>query len=85
MIYSEDVKVAPGKPQTGRVKLDISPRSGEAKFSLDEGKKSTGSGFTGSVKDRGVWQTNKGKRNGHILGSDNNAKLLQQIHRSLYF
>ena len=36
-------------PQTGRVNLEISPDTREVKFSLGEGKKSTGSGFTGSV------------------------------------
>ena len=51
MIYAGYVKVAPGKPQTGRVKLKFSPRNGEAKFSLGEGKKFTGSGFTGSVTE----------------------------------
>ena len=51
MIYAGYVKVAPGKPETGRVKLKISPGTGEAKFSLGEGKKSTGSGFTGSVTE----------------------------------
>ena len=45
------VKVAPGKPQTGRVQLKISPGTGEAKFSLGEGKKSSNSGFTGSVTE----------------------------------
>ena len=32
MIYAGYVKVAPGKPQTGRVKLKISPGTREAKF-----------------------------------------------------
>ena len=45
MIYAGYVKVAPGKPQTGWVKSKFSPRTKEAKFSLDEGKKSTGSVF----------------------------------------
>ena len=49
MIYAGYVKVTLGKPQTGRVKLKISPGTGEVTFSLVEGKKSTGSGFTGSV------------------------------------
>ena len=35
MIYARYVKVAPEKPQTGRVKLNILPATGEAKFSLD--------------------------------------------------
>ena len=43
--------IASGKPQTGRVKLKISPGIGEAKFSLGEGKKSIGSGFTGSITE----------------------------------
>ena len=51
MIFARYVKVAPGKPQTGRVKSKFSPRAKEAKYSLDEGKKSTGSGFTGSVAE----------------------------------
>ena len=51
MIYAGYVKVAPWKPQTGRVKLKISPGTREAKFSLAEGKNSTGSGFTGSVTE----------------------------------
>ena len=38
MIFAGYAKVAPGKPQTGRVKLKISPGTGEAKFSLVEGK-----------------------------------------------
>ena len=41
------VKVAPGKPQTSRVKLKNSPVSGEATFSLGEVKTSTGSGWSG--------------------------------------
>ena len=51
MMYAGYVKVAPGKPQTVRVKLKFSPGTGEAKLSLGEGKKSTGSGFTGSVTE----------------------------------
>ena len=51
MTYAGYVKVAPGKPQTGRVKSTFSPRTKEAKFSLGEGKKSTGSGFIGSVTE----------------------------------
>ena len=51
MIYVGYVKVVPGKPQTGRVKLKISPGTGEAKFSLGERKKSTGLGFTRSVTE----------------------------------
>ena len=54
-MYAEYVEVAPGKPQTGRVKLRISPVTGEAKFSLGEGKKSTGSGFAGSVTEGCTW------------------------------
>ena len=34
MIYGRYAEVAPGKPQTGRVKLKISPGTGEAKFAL---------------------------------------------------
>ena len=37
MIFAGYAKVAPGKPQTGWVKLKISPGTGEAKFSLVEG------------------------------------------------
>ena len=55
MIYAGYVKVVPGKPQTGRVKLKISRGSGEAKFSLGEGKKRTGSGFSGSVAEGCSW------------------------------
>ena len=51
MVCVGHVKVAPGKPQTGRVKLKISPGTGEVKFSLGEGKKSTRSGFTGAVTE----------------------------------
>ena len=52
MIYAGYVKVAPEKLQTGRVKLKVSPGTTEkAKFSLGDGKKSTGSGFTGSVTE----------------------------------
>ena len=43
MIYAVYVKVAPGKTQTGQVRLKISPGTGEAKFSFGEGKQSTGS------------------------------------------
>ena len=42
MMYAGCEKVAPGKPQTGRVKLRILPGAGEAKFSLDEGKNRLG-------------------------------------------
>ena len=38
MIFAGYAKVAPGKPQTGWVKLKISPGPGEAKFSLVEGQ-----------------------------------------------
>ena len=38
MIYARYVKVAPGKPQIGRVKLKLSSGTGEAIFSLGEGK-----------------------------------------------
>ena len=51
MIYAGCVKVAPGKPQTDQVKLKISPGTGDAEYSVGEGKKSTGSGFTGSVTE----------------------------------
>ena len=51
MIYAGYVKIAPGKPSTGRVKLKISPGSGEAKFSLGEGEKSTWS----NLLQRGVF------------------------------
>ena len=47
MIYAGYVKVGPGKPQTDRVKLQIRHAgTGEAKFSLGEGKI-----FTGSVTE----------------------------------
>lgn len=45
------VKVASGKPQTDRIKLNISPDTWEAKFSFGKGKESTESGFTGSVTE----------------------------------
>ena len=48
MIYAGYVKVAQGKPQTGRVKLKTSLGTG---FSLGEEKKSAVSGFTGSVTE----------------------------------
>ena len=48
MIYAGYVKVAQGKQQTGRVKLKISSGTGEAKFSLGEGKNPLG------VLQRGV-------------------------------
>ena len=52
MIYVGYVKVAPEKPQTGRVKLKVSPGTTEkAKLSLGDGKKSTGLGFDGSVTE----------------------------------
>ena len=51
MIYAGYVKVAPRKLQTCRVKFKILPGTREAKFSLGEGKKSIGSGFTGSVTE----------------------------------
>ena len=51
MIYDGYVKAAPRMQQTGRVKLKISSGTGEAKSSLGEGKKSTGSSFTGSVTE----------------------------------
>ena len=49
-IYAGHVKVALGKQQTDQIKLKISPGTGEAKSSLGEEKKSTGSGFTGSYR-----------------------------------
>ena len=51
MIYTGYVKGAPGKPQTSQVQFKFSPLTKEVKFSLGEGKKSTGSGFTGSVTE----------------------------------
>ena len=52
MMYAGYVKVAPEKLQTGRVKLKVLPGTTEkAKFSLGDGKKSTGSGFAGSVTE----------------------------------
>ena len=52
MTYAGYVKVAPGKPQTGWVKLKFSLGTGEAKFSLGEGKKYTESVFIWSVTER---------------------------------
>ena len=52
MIHDGHVKAAPRMRQTGRVKLKISPGTGEAKSSLVEGKKSTVSSFTGSLLQR---------------------------------
>ena len=51
MMYYGFVKVAPGKPQTGQVKLKFSRGTRDAKFLLGEGKKSTRSGFTGFVTE----------------------------------
>ena len=51
MIYAGYLKVATWKPQTGQVKFKISPGTGETKVSPGEAKKSTGSGFTGSVTE----------------------------------
>ena len=39
MICAGYVKVAPGNPQTGQVKLKISPGNGQVKFSLGEWQK----------------------------------------------
>ena len=50
MIYAGYVKVTLGKPQTGWEKLKISLASGEAKFSLGQGKKFTGSVTEGYIK-----------------------------------
>lgn len=41
-MYAGCVKVAPEKPQTGRVKFKISVGTGEGKFSLGEGKNPLG-------------------------------------------
>ena len=50
MIYAGYVKVAPEKLQTGRVKSKVSPgTTDKAKFSLGDGKKSTGSVTEGCV------------------------------------
>ena len=46
-----ECKVASERPQTGRVKLKISPVTGEVEFSFGEGKKSNGSGFTRSITE----------------------------------
>ena len=51
MIYARYVKVATGKSQTGRVRLNISASAEEVTFSVGEGKKSTGLGFTESVTE----------------------------------
>ena len=46
-----NIKVAPGKSLTGRVKFKISAGTWDAKFSLGKGKNPwTGSGFTGPVR-----------------------------------
>ena len=60
MIYTGYVKGAPGKPQTGQVKSKFSPLTKEVKFSLGEGKKSTGSGFKGSVTEGRAGELFKG-------------------------
>ena len=60
MIYTGYVKVAPGKPQTGQVKSKFSSCTKGAKFSLGEGKKSSGSGFTGSVTEGRAGELFKG-------------------------
>ena len=49
MIYARYVKVAPRKPQIGRVKFKLSPGTGKAKFSLGEGKKPTESVTEGYI------------------------------------
>ena len=51
MIYAAHVKVALRKPQIGWVKLKTSLATGQAKFSLGEGIKSTGLGFTWSFTE----------------------------------
>ena len=51
MIYARYVNIATGKSQTGLVKLNISVSAGDVKFSLGEGKRSTGLAFTGSVTE----------------------------------
>ena len=61
MIYAGYVKVALGKPQTGCVKLKISPGTEEAKFSLGEGEKIHWVGFQW-VCYRGVFSWGEGKR-----------------------
>ena len=53
MIYAGYVKVVPGKPQSGRVKLQISPGTGESKFLLGEGKNPLGRVSQGLLQ-RGV-------------------------------
>ena len=53
MIYAGYVKIASGKPQTGRGKLKILPSTDEAKFPLGAGKKSTGRVSLGLLQ-RGV-------------------------------
>ena len=54
MIYAGFVKVAPEKPQTGRVKFTVSSATGEAKFSLGEGKNPPGRVSLGLLQ-RGVF------------------------------
>ena len=53
MIFARYVKVAPGKPQTGRVKSKFSPRAKEAKYSVDEGENPLGRVSPGLLQ-RGV-------------------------------
>ena len=53
MIYVRYAKVAPGKPQTGRVKSKISPGTGKAAFSLGEEKNAPGRVSLGLLQ-RGV-------------------------------
>ena len=54
MIYAGFVKVAAEKPQTGRVKFKVSSATGEAKFSLGEGKNPPGRVSLGLLQ-RGVF------------------------------
>ena len=59
MMLAGYLKDAPGRPQSGRVELKISPGIGEAKFSLGEGKNPLGRVSLG-LSQRGV-QDNKAK------------------------
>ena len=54
MIYARYVKVALGKPQTGRVKSTISSGTGEAKFLLGKGKKNPLGRVSLGLLQRGV-------------------------------
>ena len=81
MIFAGQAEVAPGKPQTGRVKLKI---TGGAKFSLVEGKKSDTSSITGPVILQGVFRESLlpcviGKNKPHPGQSASTLSLVQSL------